>query len=235
MDLDPAALPDDIAALKAMLIASTKRADEAETRANTLDAEIANLKLTIAKLQHSKFGSSSERARLLDQLELQLSELEEQVAQNAAADEIAAQAPPAAESAPAPAKKKPSSLRPARRPLPAHLPRERIVYPPESVCPCCKDEDGKFRKLGEDVTETLERVPAHWKVVEHVREKLACRKCDTIVQAPAPSHPIARGRAGPQLLADILFGKYRAHLPLNRQSDIYANEGVEIDVSTMAG
>ncbi len=116
------------------------------------------------------------------------------------------------------------------------------------------------------MTETLERVPAHWKVVfvivalcyaqpllrgsaahEHVREKLACRKCDTIVQAPAPSHPIARGRAAdafqakksrlrrrPQLLADILFGKYRAHLPLNRQSDIYANEGVEIDVSTMA-
>lgn len=118
--------------------------------------------------------------------------------------------------------------------MPAHLPRERIFYPPESVCPCCKDEDAKFRKLGEDVTETLERVPAHWKVVEHVREKLACRKCDTIVQAPAPSHPIARGRAGPQLLADILFGKYRAHLPLNRQSDIYANEGVEIDVSTMA-
>jgi transposase len=225
MDLDPASLPDDIAALKAMVIATTKRA-------NTLDAEIANLKLTIAKLQHSKYGSSSERARLLDQLELQLSELEEQVAQNAAADEIAAQEPAAPEAAKA--KKKPSSPRPARRPLPAHLPRERIYYPPESVCPCCKDEDGKFRKLGEDVTETLERVPAHWKVVEHVREKLACRKCDTIVQAPAPSHPIVRGRAGPQLLADILFGKYRAHLPLNRQSDIYANEGVEIDVSTMA-
>jgi hypothetical protein len=112
MDLDPASLPDDIATLKAMLIATTKRAD-------TLDAEIANLKLTIAKLQHSKYGSSSERARLLDQLELQLSELEEQVAQNAAADEIAAQEPAAAK---APAKKKPLSFRPARRPLPAHLP-----------------------------------------------------------------------------------------------------------------
>ncbi len=122
MELDPAILPNDIAALKAMLIATTKRADEAETRANSLDAEIANLKLTIAKLQHSKFGSSSERARLLDQLELQLSELEEQVAQNAAADEIAAPEPAAPEAAPAPAKKKPSSPRPARRPLPAHLP-----------------------------------------------------------------------------------------------------------------
>lgn len=154
MDSDPASLPDDIAALKAMVIATTKRA-------NTLDAEIANLKLTIAKLQHSKYGSSSERARLLDQLELQLSELEEQVAQNAAQESAAP------EGAPAPAKKRPSLPRPARRPLPAHLPRERIIYPPESICPCCKDKDGKFRKLGADETETLERVPAHWKVVVH--------------------------------------------------------------------
>jgi transposase len=77
-------------------------------------------------------------------------------------------------------------------------------------------------------------VPAQWKVVVHVREKFACRKCDAIVQAPAPSHPISRGRAGPHLLAEILFGKYRAHQPLNRQSDIYANEGVDLDISTMA-
>jgi transposase len=90
MTLDPTQLPDDITALKAMLIATAKRAHDAETRASTLDAEIENLKLTIAKLQHDKFGTSSERARLLDQLELQLAELEEQVSQNAAADEIAA-------------------------------------------------------------------------------------------------------------------------------------------------
>jgi transposase len=234
MILDPAQLPDDTATLKAMLIATTKRADDAETRASDLGAEIENLKLTIAKLQHGKFGASSERAaRLLDQLELQLAELEEQVAQNAAADEIAAVSLPASSHAePTVVNEKPLRSRPARRPLPADLPRERVIYPPPAVCPCCNDTN--FRKLGADETESLERVPARWKVVVHVREKLACRKCDTIVQAPAPSHPIARGRAGPHLLADIVFSKYRAHQPLNRQSDIYANEGIDLDVSTMA-
>jgi transposase len=96
---------------------------------------------------------------------------------------------------------------------------------------CC---GGPLRKLGEDITETLERVPAQWKVIQHVREKLTCRTCESITQPPAPSHPIARGRAGPQLLAEVLFGKYGAHLPLNRQSDIYAREGVDLDVSTLA-
>ena len=230
MMLDLTQLPDDVATLKAMLIVAAKRAHDAETRASTLDAEIENLKLTIAKLRHDKFGSSSERARLLDQLELQLAELEEQVAQNAAADEIAAL--PAASTGEPATLNKPPRCRPARRPLPAHLPRERMIYPPSEVCPCCSGTN--FRKLGADETESLERVPAQWKVVVHVREKFACRKCDTIVQAPAPSHPISRGRAGPQLLAEIVFGKYRAHLPLNRQSDIYANEGVDLDVSTMA-
>jgi transposase len=91
-----------------------------------------------------------------------------------------------------------------------------------------------LRKLGEDITEMLERVPASWKVIQIVREKLTCRQCEAIAQPLAPSHPIARGRAGPQLLADVLFGKYGAHLPLNRQSDIYAREGVELDVSTLA-
>ena len=91
-----------------------------------------------------------------------------------------------------------------------------------------------MRKLGEDITETLERVPAQWKVIQHVREKWTCRDCETIMQPPAPSHPIARGRAGPQLLAEVLFGKYGAHLPLNRQSEIYAGEGVDLDVSTLA-
>lgn len=131
------------------------------------------------------------RARLLDQLELQLAELEEQVSQNAAADEIAAL--PAASNGEQVTADKPPRRRPARRPLSAHLPRERVIYPPSAVCPCCSGTN--FRKLGADETESLERVPAQWKVVVHVREKVACRKCDTIVQAPAPSHPISRGRA----------------------------------------
>src|SRR5205823_1305894 len=122
--------------------------------------------------------------------------------------------------------------KPARRPLPAHLPRERIVYPAPSTCPCCGDS--RLRKIGEDVTETLELIPRQWKVIQHVREKFSCRSCEAITQPPAPSHPIARGRAGPGLLAQILFAKYGAHLPLHRQSVIYAREGVTLDVSTLA-
>lgn len=222
MALDPQKLPDDIATLKAMLVASESRAAAAEARTLDLDAEIANLKLTIAKMQREAFGSTSERSsKLLDQLELQLIELVERKAENEAAAEIAQ-----------PATAVSAARKPARRPLPEHLPRERIVHAAPALCPCCSGT--KFRKLGEDATETLERVPAHWKVIVHVRERLACRTCDTIVQAPAPSHPIARGRAGPNLLADVLFGKFGAHLPLNRQSDIYANEGVDLDISTLA-
>jgi transposase len=231
MVLDPAELPDDITALKAMLIAADKHARDC-------DAEIETLKLTIAKLQHDKHGPSSERARLLDQMELQLGELVERVAQKAAADEIAAaqsssSAPPEAgsQSATAAANKTPPRRKPARRPLDEKLPRERRVEPSPTACPCC---GGRLRKLGEDITEMLERVPASWKVIQIVREKMTCRQCEAITQPPAPSHPIARGRAGPQLLADVLFGKYGAHLPLNRQSDIYAREGVELDVSTLA-
>lgn len=242
MTLDPVKLLDDIATLKKMLdvehaarIASEKRAADAEARATGLEAEVRSradeieaLKLTIAKMRRDKFGASSERgAKLLDQLELQLAELEEGVAQDAAAAEMKA---PLATTTSAD-RDDGQRRKPARRPLPAHLPRERIVHPAPSSCPCC---GGALRKLGEDITETLEHVPAQWKVIQHVREKFSCRKCESITQSPAPSHPIARGRAGPQLLAQVLFAKYRAHLPLNRQSDIYANEGVDLDVSTLA-
>jgi transposase len=221
MTLDPAQLPDDIATLKAMVIA-------AERKATDPGLEIEALKLTIAKLQRNTFGASSESGKkLLDQLELQLAELEEGMAEEKASAAIAA--PPA--SATADKGEDGQHRKPARRPLPSHLPRERVVHAAPSCCPGC---GGSLRKLGEDVTETLEHVPAQWKVIQHVREKFACRKCETITQPPAPSHPIARGRAGPQLLAQVLFAKYRAHLPLNRQSDIYANEGVDLDVSTLA-
>jgi transposase len=124
-----------------------------------------------------------------------------------------------------------SRRKPARRPLPEPLPRERIVYPAPSTCPCC---GGTLHKIGEDVTETLELVPRRWKVIQHVREKFSCRWCESITQPPAPSHPIARGRAGPGLLAHVLFSKYCLHLPLNRQSTVYAREGIELDVSTLA-
>jgi transposase len=232
MTLDPAQLPDDVATLKAMLIAASKCALDAETRVKDLDAEIEHLKLTIAKLQHERFGPSSERARLLDQLELQLGELVEKVAQNAATEASAASQPGCRDGrGDTPSASRQPRQKPARRPLPENLPRERRVEPSPLACPCC---GGRLRKLGEDITETLEREPARWKVIQHVREKMTCRACEAITQPPAPSHPIARGRAGPQLLADVLFGKYGAHLPLNRQSDIYAREGIDLDVSTLA-
>ena len=171
----------------------------------------------IKKLRHEQFGQSSERGALLDQLELQLADLEENAAQLAA------------ETITVPAFER---RKPARRPLPAHLPRERIVYPAPSTCPCCGDS--RLRKIGEDVTETLELIPRQWKVIQHVREKFSCRACEAITQPPGPSHPIARGRAGPKLLAHVLFAKYGLHLPLNRQSDVYEREGIDLDVSTLA-
>lgn len=215
MALDPADLPDDIVALKAMVVAARTLADDAQS-------EIQNLKLTIAKLQRDRFGASSERGgKLLDQLELQLAELEASVAADNVQVAIATGRMDEEE-----------KRRPARRPLPAHLPRERFVHTGSGTCHSCGGD--RLRKLGEDITETLEYVPASWKVIQHVREKFTCRTCESITQAPAPNHPIARGRAGPQLLAHVLFSKYRAHLPLNRQSAIYASEGIELDVSTLA-
>jgi len=215
-------LPDDVETLKAMLLAEHAARLGAEAEARVRALEIETLKLTIAKLRRERFGASSERgAKLLDQLELQLADLEETAAQEQAAVQIASPVEV----------RRLARTKPARRPLPEHLPRERIVYPAPSACPCC---GGALRKLGEDVTETLEHVPARWKVIQHVREKLSCRSCEAITQPPAPSHPIARGRAGPGLLAHVLFSKYGAHLPLHRQSVIYGREGVALDVSTLA-
>jgi transposase len=185
---------------------------------------IEKLKFTIRKLRHDRFGQSSERGALLDQLELQLADLEADAAQADTAAQMAVAA-----STPGPSFER---RRPARRPLPEHLPRERIVYPAPSACPCCGGTT--LRKIGEDVTETLELIPRQWKVVQHVREKFSCRACEAISQPAAPSHPTARGRAGPKLLAHILFSKYGLHLPLNRQSAVYAREGIDLDVSTLA-
>ena len=219
----PNPVPDDIPLLRAALAAEQLARREAEARASGAEAMVAHLKLLIAKLKHDRFGASSERGRkLLDQLELQLEELE------AAAAEDEAALDPDKEGLPP---RRTLRRKPVRGPLPAHLPRERVVIPGPTECPCCK---GRLAKLGEDVTETLEVIPRQWKVVQTVRERFTCRACESITQPPAPFHPIARGRAGPELLAMILEAKFGQHLPLNRQSETYAREGVEIDVSTMA-
>jgi transposase len=230
----PDSLPDDVATLKAMVIAAYRARLEAEVKARNAEAEvrareleIERMKFTIAKLRQERFGQSSERSAVLEQLELQLAEMEADASQTEAAAQLAAQAAAAEKITVAPFERH----RPPRRSLPEHLPRERVVYPSPSACPCC---GGVLHKLGEDVTETLELIPRQWKVIQHVREKFSCRSCEAITQPPAPSHPIARGRAGAGLLAHILFSKYGLHLPLNRQSAVYAREGVDLEVSTLA-
>ena len=217
--------PDDIAALRAALAAAELARQEAEARATGAEAMVAHLKLLIAKLKHDRYGASSERSRkLIDQLELELGELVAAASEDAAkADNAAAKGKPASGTT--------SRRQPARAPLPEHLPRERVVIAAPSACPCC---GGKLSKLGEDITETLEVVPRQWKVIQTVREKFSCRSCETITQPPAPFHPIARGRAGPQLLAMILEAKFGQHLPLNRLSETCAREGIELGVSTIA-
>jgi transposase len=183
----PDNLPDDIAALRAALAAEQLARREAE-------AMVAHLKLLVAKLKRDKYGASSERGRkLIDQLELELGELV------AAASEDATKAEDAAgKEGRGRRPDSPTRGQPVRAPLPAHLPRERVVIPGPTACPCC---GGKLSKLGEDTTETLEVEPIRWKVIQTVRERFSCRSCETITQPPAPFHPIARGRAGPNLLA----------------------------------
>jgi transposase len=214
--------PDEIDALKAALAAERAARQQAEVRASGAEAMVAHLKLLIAKMKRDRFGQSSERGqRLLDQMELQLEELEA----NATEDE-AAIIPAETTSVISFTRRKP-----VRAPLPAHLPRERVVIAVPSACPCC---GGKLAKLGEDITETLEVVPRQWKVIQTVREKFTCRRCEAIAQPPAPFHPIARGRAGASLLAMILYAKFGEHQPLNRQSASYAREGIVLDTSTLA-
>jgi transposase len=173
-------------------------------------------------MKREMFGPRSERSqRLIDQLELQLEEL----AAAAGEDETKVET--------ARVHVQGFTRRQAtRRNFPADLPRRRVVHPAPTSCPCCGGS--KFSKIGEDITETLDVVPRQWFVTEHVREKFSCRSCEKISQPPAPFHAIARGFAGPSLLAMILVDKYANHQPLNRQSEQFAREGIELSVSTMA-
>jgi transposase len=210
-------LPDDIAALKQIIADLTRDAVVAQ-------AEIAKLKFQLARYRRAEFGRSSEKlARDIAQLELAIETVEVDQAER-----LAAQPPAVTALIEAAAE----AQKPARRPLPDHLPREEVVHPAPCTCPGC---GGTLRKIGADVTETLDYVPGRFKVIRHVRDKHACRSCDTVVQAPAPNHPIARGRAGAGLLAHIVVSKYDDHLPLYRQAEIYAREGVELETSTLSG
>jgi transposase len=216
--INAADLPNDIDALKALLLARDEKILGLEAQLNTRATEIEHLKLMIAKLRRMQFGRKSEKVdHQIEQLELQLEDLQ--------ADEaVAEREMPEADRAP--------RRKSVRRPLPDHLPRDEKIYAPGAeACPAC---GGGLRPLGEDVAEQLEYVPASFRVIHHVRPKLACSCCDAIVQAPAPSRPIERGIAGPGLLAHVLVAKFADHLPLYRQAVIYARDGVDLDRALLA-
>lgn len=200
-------LPDDPAALKEMVCSY-------RSELHHKDLLIEKLKSQLFGMKRSRFGASSES---LDQIEMKLEDAE-------VAQALRPSVAPIEEEAPVKDK-------PRRRPLPDHLPREeQVIEPPE----CCSECGGQLKHLGEDVTEELEYVPGRFRVNRIVRPKRSCRSCETIHQAAMPARPIERGRPGPGLLAHVLVSKYADHLPLYRQSQIFAREGVDLDRSTLA-
>lgn len=220
------ALPDlnvlPAEALRTLILAQYQQLITQDEQLLSREREIEHLKLLLVKLHRMQFGRKSEKLqRQIEQLELRLEELES--SRREPESNLPEPTPVTVSSTPA---------KPARRALPDHLPRQtRTHTPKETVCPQCQ---GELRKLGADVSEMLEYVPASFVVIRHVRTKLSCTQCDCIVQAEAPSRPIARGRAGAGLLAHVLVSKYCDHLPLYRQSEIYGRQGVELERSTMA-
>jgi transposase len=214
----------EIARLRAELAATRAELAQAQAVVLASEAMISHLKLELAKLRREQFGQRSERrARLIEQLELQLEELE------AAATEDALRAEAAAPPTPVRAFDR---RRPARKPFPEHLPRERVMVEAPATCTCCGS--GRIVKMGEDVTETIEVIPRQWKVIQTVREKFTCRDCEKISQPPAPFHAIPRGWAGPSLIAMVIFEKFGQHQPLNRLAERFAREGVDLSLSTLA-
>ena len=229
----PASLPDldglDPEALKALVIAKHSESMEQHKELTSSTHEIEHLKLVIEKYRRMIFGRKSEKLTgELEQLEFRLEELE-----TAQAAEEAAQAATEATQPSSTQTDSKRRSRPARKPLPEDLPREVVTHLPAHNC--CPDCGGALRQFGEDVSEQLERIPASFKVIRHVRPKFACAGCERVVEAPAPARPIERGLPGPGLLAHVLVSKYGDHLPLYRQSQIYAREGVDLDRSTLAG
>jgi transposase len=222
-------LPDldilDAAGLKALILTQHDELVATHERLLSRESEIEHLKLLIAKLRRMQFGRKSEKLeRQIEQLELKLEELES--AKASRASEPSREFVSSAASSPI------TPTKPARQPLPEHLPREVKTYASKEEA--CAECGGRLRLLGEDVAEVLEWVPGSFKVMRHVRPKLSCSGCERIVQAPAPSRPIERGMAGPGLLAHVLVAKYCDHQPLYRQSEMYAREGVELERSTLA-
>jgi transposase len=236
-------LPDldvlDIEALKALILSQheekQRQLEELDRQRAALDQQrtqyqdelrerseqIEHLRLVVEKLRRMLFGRKSEKLSIqLDQLELQLEEMEAIHAALASVPVCDAQTDN-------------TGVKPARKPLPEHLPRQIVTHEPKQQC--CPECGGGLRHFGEDVSEQQDYVPESFRVIRHVRPKFACSKCETVVEAPAPSRPIARGLAAPGLHAHVLVSKYADHCPLYRQAEIYARQGVELDRSTLAG
>ncbi len=204
------------------------------------ERELERLRAQLDKLRRQLFGQRSEKLRnklekKIREAEKRLGEMEDRL--NTAKGCLEAAAAVTAESdvnaaAEEPTEKPASPRRPSsRQPLPAELPRETVVIAPtETVCPVCGEE---LAVLGETVTEQLDIINNAFRVIETVRPKLACRKCDAIVQAPLPAKPIDRSYASPGLLARILVSKYVEHIPLYRQCDIYARHGLVLNRNTL--
>ena len=212
---------EELAALEVELESQRNILSEQSQQLRSSSEQIEHLKLVIEKLRRRMFGVKSEKIVIqIEQFELHLEELESSQAEMEAAVE---RVRPADE----------PKTRSRRKPLPEHLPREVVSHTFHGdSCPDC---GGQLRKFGEDVSEQLEYIPDSFKVIRHVRPKFACSGCERVVEAPAPSRPIERGLAGPGLLAHVLVSKFADHLPLYRQSEIYARQGVEIERSTLAG
>ena len=216
-----AAQDEEIRRLEAELDAHRQTMSEQAEELDSRRERIEHLKLMVEKFRHMIFGKKSEKLVLkLEQMEF---ELEEDETTQAEAEAIAERVSPRKEQKP----------RSERKPLPEHLKREEVMHRPERDC--CPDCGGDLRHFGDDISEQLEYVPESFKVIRHVRPKFTCTGCDRVVEAPAPSRPIERGLAGPSLLAHVIVSKYADHLPLFRQSEIYARQGVELPRSTMAG
>ncbi|MBV8765691.1 MAG: IS66 family transposase [Hyphomicrobiales bacterium] len=225
MSLATADLPADPNALRAFALACQAELKAAELSVQLRTLEIEKLKFQIARLRRMQFGRASEQiSRRIEQLALQLEELE-----TTGAEEIAKTVTEAGEEPRRPRGK------PKRKPLPDHLPRQEIVHQPDANSACiCPDCGAGMARLGEDVTEVLDYVPGRFQVIRHVRPKYACKACDVITQAAAPAMPTPRGRATPAMFAHLLVSKYADHLPLYRQSEIYARDAVELDRSTLS-
>lgn len=216
-----AACDEEILRLEAELDAQRQTLTEQAEELDSRRARIEHLGLMVEKFRHMIFGRKSEKLVLkLEQIEF---ELEEDETTQAEVEAFAERVSPRKEPRP----------RSERKPLPEHLKREEIMHKPDTDC--CPDCGGGLRHFGDDISEQLEYVPESFKVIRHVRPKFACTGCDRVVEAPAPSRPIERGLAAPSLLAHVIVSKYADHLPLFRQSEIYARQGVEISRSTMAG